>query len=274
MSLKVVMDSLDSVDESYRKLYTEKEGKFVLTGVEGVKTQADVDRLSRAAALERDEHKKTKEKFKPFEAFVDSADEVLAKLDKYGELEAAAAGKLDESKINEMVEGRIKSRLSPLERKAKTLEDENTTLKGRLEQMEAEDKRRRVHDAVREAATKSKMIDTAVEDALVLAERMFVVTEDGRITTKEGVGVTPDSDPTVWLTEMQQKRPHWWPESKGAGARPGKDGGPGGLSNPWTHEGWNMTEQGRMYNENPERAERLAQSAGTTIGGPKPRPKN
>lgn len=274
MSLKVVMDSLDSVDESYRKLYTEKDGKFLLTGVEGIKSQADVDRLSRAAQLERDEHKKTKEKFKPFEAFADNADEIIAKLDKLPELEAAAAGKIDEAKLNEMVEGRLKSRLSPVERKAKTLEDENTTLKGRLAEMEAKDKRRLVHDAVREAAIKSKMVDTAVEDALVLADRMLTVAEDGRIITKEGVGVTPDSDPTVWLTEMQQKRPHWWPESRGAGARPGQNGGGNGLNNPWSHEGWNMTEQGKIYNENPERAERLAQSAGTTIGGGKPRPKN
>jgi hypothetical protein len=31
-----------------------------------------------------------------------------------------------------------------------------------------------------------------------------------------------------------------------------------------------MTEQGRIYRENPERAQQLAVSAGTTIGGPRP----
>jgi len=272
--LKVVMDSVDELDEPLRKLYAEKDGKFVLTGIEGIKTQADMDRLSRAAALEREEHKKTKEKFKVFEPFLENAEDIVSKIDKLPELEAAAAGKIDEAKLNEMVEGRIKTRMSPVERKAKALEDENNTLKARMAEMEAKEKRRLIHDAVREAATKSKMVDTAVEDALVLAERMFQVDEEGRIVTKEGVGVTPDSDATVWLTEMQQKRPHWWPASQGGGARPGGSGGSGGLNNPWTFENWNLTEQGRVYQENPERAERMAQSAGTSIGGPKPRPKN
>lgn len=274
MALKYVMDSVDDLDEPLRKLYSEKDGKFVLTGVEGIKTQADVDRLTRAASLEREEHKKTKEKFKAFEPFVDQADDIIAKLDKLPELEAAAAGKIDDAKLNEMVEGRIKTRLSPIERKAKTLEDENATLKAQLADMDAREKRRIIHDHVREAATKSKMIDTAVEDALFLAERVMQVTEDGKVVTKEGVGSTPDVDPTVWLTEMQQKRPHWWPDSRGGGARAPGGGGGGFTNNPWTFEHWNLTEQGRLYTENAARAEQMARSAGTEIGGPKPKPKN
>lgn len=268
--LKVVLDSVDELDEPLKALYSERDGKFHLTGVEGIKTQADIDRLTRAAATEREEHKKTKERFKPFESFLENPDDVIAKLDKYDELEAAAKGKIDDKKLDEMVETRLKSRAAPLERKAAGLEKENGELKAKLAEAEAREQRRTIHDHVREAASKSKMIDTAIEDALFLAERVMVVTEDGKVVTKDGVGTTPDVDATVWLTEMQTKRPHWWPQSQGGGARGA--GGSGGVgNNPFTAEHWNLSDQGKIYNENPARAEQLARVAGTTVGGPKPK---
>jgi hypothetical protein len=132
------------------------------------------------------------------------------------------------------------------------------------------EKQRLIHDAVRSAAIASKMIDTAVDDALTLAERMLTITDDGKVVTKEGVGVTPDSDPTVWLSEIQTKRPHWWPMSQGGGAR-GSGGGGGGVTNPWKASSWNLTEQGRILREDEARADRMAAAAGTTVGGPKPK---
>lgn len=270
MKLKMTYDSLDELPKEVHALYTEKDGKFQLTGVEGMKTQADIDRIQAGALKEREEHKKTKERYKPFESFVDSADEVIAKLDKYGELEAAASGKIDDTKINEMVETRIKTKLSPMERQAKkdadtiaSLQQENETLKGN-------ERRRIIKEAVRKAAIESKMVDTAVEDAEYLAERLFEVTEDGKVLTKDGVGVTPGVDAMVWLSDMQPKRPHWWPTSQGGGGKGSGKGNGFSGANPFTKEGWNMTEQGRVLRENPARAEQLARAAGTTVGGAKP----
>ena len=87
--------------------------------------------------------------------------------------------------------------------------------------------------------------------------------------TKENVGCTPGISPEVWLNEMQSKRPHWWGPSGGGGA-----GGSGGqrqfTNNPWTNENWNLTEQGKILMENASRADQLAKSAGTTVGGKRP----
>jgi hypothetical protein len=47
------------------------------------------------------------------------------------------------------------------------------------------------------------------------------------------------------------------------------------ANNPWSHENWNLTAQGRYYQEHgAEKANRMAAAAGTTVGGQKPKPKN
>jgi hypothetical protein len=110
-----------------------------------------------------------------------------------------------------------------------------------------------------------------LEDALEVAGRMFEVDEDGKVVTKDEVGVTPGIDAVVWLTEMQNKRPHWWGTTSGGGSR-GNNGNNGTTTgnNPFTREHWNMTEQGKLVKTNRARAEQLARSAGTTIGGGMP----
>jgi hypothetical protein len=123
--------------------------------------------------------------------------------------------------------------------------------------------------AVRGAASKLKVVDSAVEDVTLLAERLFTIDETGAVVTKDNVGVTPGISADVWLTDMQAKRPHWWGPSQGGGAG-GNRGGNSGVTNPWSKDAWNLTEQGRIYKENSGKAEQLAKAAGTTIGGPKP----
>lgn len=67
---------------------------------------------------------------------------------------------------------------------------------------------------------------------------------------------------------MYKRQPHWWGETTAGGSRGGQGGSH--TSNPWSAEGWNMTEQGRMYVKDKAKAEQLAKQAGTTIGGPRP----
>lgn len=270
MAIKAVVDTLDDVPEQYRDLYSERNGKFELTAVEGMKTEADVTRLSSALEKERNDHKGTKKKF---EVFGDrKPEEILGMLDRIPELEAAAAGKLDDKAINELVEKRIGSKTGPLERQLKQLAQQNAELMQVNEGYKAKEVQRALHDSIREAFGKSQGIQAAaLDDALMLGERMLTISDEGKIVTKEGVGVTPGVDAVVWLTEMQQKRPHWWGPTQGGGAG-GNNGRGNGMDgkNPWSAENWNLTEQGRIYKENKSRAEQLARSAGTTIGGAKP----
>lgn len=259
-------NSYDEIPDAVKHLYTEKDGKYVLLARGEVKSVEDVNRLQDSLRKEREDHKSTKRKWAPLNDH--DPEEILKNLDRIEELESASGGNIDESKIDELVEKRLKTRVAPLERQVKTLEEERNTLTQERDQFKQKDERRDIHDHIRKAAVKANLRETAIEDALIIGERIFERDENGNVVSKDGVGVTPGVDPTVWLSDVKETRPHWWPESSGSGAR-GGDGGSGG-SNPFTAENWNLTEQGRLVKENPQRAEQMAKSAGTTVGGGKP----
>lgn len=276
MALKAVVDTLEGLDEHVANLYTQRGDKFELTveipGIEGIKSFTDFHRLNEALRKERTDHKTIKDRYAPLGER--KVEDILTIFDRLPELEAKAAGALDDTKIETIVTGRLTAKLAPVERELQTtreaLQQRDTIIAG-FQQKEVQ---RTIGDSVRSATSKMKVVDSAVEDVTLLAERVFTIDESGKVVAKDNVSCTPGISPEVWLNEMQSKRPHWWGPSMGGGA--GGNAGrntSGGSSNPWTAEGWNMTEQGRIYQENSARADQLARSAGTTVGGPRPRSK-
>lgn len=279
MVMKALVEKLDDVPEALREHY--KEIKEKDTGV--TRFLLDVDTIDPLPGVKmlRGENASWRTKLREAEAKYDGLGalkdmdpkDVIAKLDRIAELEAANGGKLDEGQIEKIVEGRIKSKLSPIERERDTLKNENATLKQQLDDFTAKDRQRLISDAVRAAATELKMEAGAIEDAIMYAERVMEVDEEGKVVVKDKVGFTPGIDTKTWLTDMQPKKPHWWGPSFGGGARGSFGGGQGGGKNPWTAENWNVTEQTQIYKQDAKRAEQLAINAGTTIGGRKPAPK-
>ncbi len=268
MALKIKLTTLDGLEAHFHSLYTEQsDGSFLLTGVEGIKTQGDIDKVTTALVKERADHKALKEKF----SLLGDHDPVdlLSQLDRIKELEAAAAGKIDEAKINEIVEGRLRTKLGPLERELKQAKDQLEAERGVSGELKAKDRKRTIHDKVREAAVAAKIIPEAYDDALMYADAMFDITDDGRVVTRDQVGVTPGIDPQVWLSEMQQKKRHWWPASQ-SGNSTGSSSFGGGGDNPWSADGWNLTKQGEVISQDRNKADQMARSAGTTVGGPRP----
>lgn len=264
--LKALYKTKEEIPAGYEDLYTEKNGQWELTGVEGIKTQADVTRVQESLSKERAAHKATKEAFKALDGM--DLEDVIGKLDRFDELEALAAGKGDKD-IEARVEAGIKSRLAPVERERDNLKKEHAELTTRVGEFEAQGRTRSIHDNVREAATKLNILPGALEDALLLADRSLVVNDNGDVVVREGVnGFTELVDVGTWLTEVREKRAHWWPASEGGGAGGGNAGSTG--LNPWTKAGWNMTKQGEMLKANRGKAENLARAAGTSIGGPRP----
>ena len=263
----------EEIPEAFRELYTEKGGKWELTGISGVKTQADIDRMQTGLTTERDDHKATKAKLAVW-GELDHAD-TMTKLDRIPELEAAAGDKLDEAGIEEIVskrvEGTLASKLAPVERQLVTALKERDDFAGENKTFKTNNTRRKIHDTVRKSLVAQKVRSEAHEDALMLAERIMEVTEDGHVVTRDNVGVAPGLDSDGWLAEIQDSRPHWWPDSQGGGARGST--GAGGMTgkNPFSHDGWNMTAQGQLIREKGmDHAKKLAVAAGTTVGGPKP----
>lgn len=273
MALKAIVDTLEGLDEHVAGLYTQRGDKFELSveipGIEGVKSFTDFTRLNEALRKERQDHKSVKDRFAPLGDR--KVEDILTVFDRLPELEAAAANnKVDDAKIESLVTGRLTAKLAPVERELQTTREALAQRDALVQQYEQREVQRTIGDSVRTATAKLKVVDSAVEDVTLLAERIFKIDENGNVVAKDNVGCTPGISPEVWLNEMQTKRPHWWGPSQGGGAG-GSGGRPGSFAtNPWSADGWNLTEQGRMYRENPSKADQMAKSAGTTIGGPRP----
>lgn len=278
MVMKTVLDTLDGLAEPLREHYKEvpdqkdpNKKQFVLD-IEG-----SIDPLPGVKALRtenggyRIKVRDMEAKYGKFEAFKDmDPAEVLAKLDRIAELEAAAGGKLDDAAIEKIVEGRIKTKTAPLERQLQTVTAERDTYKGKTEEYTVKEQKRMISDEVRSAAVALKMLPEAVEDAIMYAERVMEVSDDGVVSVKDKVGFTPGLSAKDWLSDMQSKRAHWWGPSQGGGSRGGSGGGGNGGENPWSFEKWNVSKQNEIYKTDPKRAEQLAINAGTKLGGTKP----
>ena len=275
MALKAVIENLDDVAEDLRAEYKETvdpktKAKVFVLDLEGFDSLPSVRKLKDENGQHRIAARDANALVAKFKAFGEP-DEVLAKLDKLPELEAAAEGKLDDAKINTIVETRVKTKLAPLERELGQAKTRVTELEGVNSQLTQAEVRRKVTGAVGRAARDLKVLDSATEDVELYAERLFEVDTDGNVVTKDNVGVNPGLSPKAWLEDMQAKRPHWWPATSGGGAGGGK-GGAGFANNPWSGEHWNMTEQGNVMKADRARAERMAKAAGVPmVGGVRPK---
>lgn len=268
--LEIVYDNLTAVPEAFRSLYAEKDGKAVLSNINGLKTQADINNLQEALRKERNDHKLAQDALKPWSTLGKKPEEILSQLDRISELEAAAAGKLDDKTINQMVESRIGQKVGPIERQ---LRDTTTTLETMTKERDtyrAQIFRRDMTDVVRSIATEMKVVPTAMADVELFAQFALERQEDGSFITKTGIsGVTPGLDAKGLLKEMQKQRPHWWPASAGGGAGGGGMGS--GEDNPWSEKGWNITKQGQVVKEHGlTKAQELARLAGSHVGATKP----
>jgi hypothetical protein len=268
--LEFQYDNLSAVPEAFRSLYSEKDGKAVLTHVNGVKSITDVNNLTEALRKERSDHAAVKSQLSPWASLGKKPEEILGQLDRIRELELAAEGKIDDKKINEMAESRAAQKVGPIERQ---LRDTTMTLETITKERDAfRDQlyRRDMSDSVRSIATEMKVLPTAIADVEMFAQFALERQEDGTFITKSGIpGVTPGLDAKGLLKEMQKHRPHWWPNSGGGGAGGGMSG-INGDKNPWSAEHWNLTAQGQIIREHGRtKADELAKLAGSFVGATK-----
>jgi len=277
MPIELKYDNEDALPEAFRnetifaELFTRNDdGSISVTGVTGMKTQKDVDSVSEALRKERNDHRLTKDRLKPWGEL--NAEETLTQLDRIRELEAAAGGKLDDDAINKIVDGRLAQKTGPLDRQIKTIGEERDALTQENAGLKNSIITRDRNDSVRAEATKVKSHATAVPDIEGAASVMLEQNEEGRWITKSGIeGITPGLGIDGWLRDMQKLRPHWWPESEGGGARGGNGGTGFNGANPWSAKSWNLTEQGKVFKDSADLAGRLAKAAGTSLGGPRPK---
>jgi hypothetical protein len=271
----------EEIPEGYRSLYVERNGRFEFSGVKGIKTQADVDRLTVALAKERKDHKEVKDRFAVY-ADLGDPNEVI---DKLGQVESLSeqvealkqGGQFDEVKAEPIIKARVNQAVGPLEREKQNLQRQLDAVNGKLSTVEQEKNQLsttivmdRVERAVRDAAIEAKVLGTAVYDVISRARNIFEY-DEGKIVTKDGTEAIAGLTPKEWLKDMIEKAPHWWPTSAGGGAGGGGPGGFEGKSNPWSKAGWNITAQGAYVKAHGEtKAKEQASRAGSSWGATKP----
>lgn len=280
VKIKTLYDTAEDIPEGFADLFTEKNGKFELTGVEGVKTQADIDRVNNALVKERNDHKQVRERLAAFgetdpatlPALQEELAEAKAKLET---LEAQGNDQL--TKVQAQIDAAVNRAVGPINRDkasltsqldaAKKLVAEKEAAIAKLEQEREQDS---IRLAIRDAVIAAKVLPTAIDDAVLVGERMFERV-DGKLVTKADNGMTPGLDPKEWAKDMMEKRPHWWPLSQGGNAQGGKGGNVSTKDNPWSEEGWNVTKQGQLVRElGEEKAAQLAARVGSKLGAVRP----
>ena len=270
--LNVILESLDELPESIdpRTLFTEKNGKFELTGIEGVKSTADIERLQVALRKERDDHKKARERASLLGDM--SPEDFQAKLDELEELRAQEPGTGRPSKeaIDKLVQVEIAKLSRPGQKIVEAAQSRVRDLEMQLGTLMGEKRTRTLQDMIRTATTGEKGVPIrpeAMEDVELYFQRVMDFGDDGLPATREGVGVESGLSPRELLLAIQTggNRPHWFKESQGAGAgsKSGPSGMPGGV-NPFADETWNATEASKIARDNPALAKRLISTAKAT----------
>lgn len=267
--LEAELASLDSLDKAYHQLYTQRDGKYVFSGLKGYEHGSDA-KLKGALEKERKNASESANALKPWKTlFGDKRPEdIQAELDKIDEYKLASKGKLDESAIEERVNARLGGATKPLQRKLDEAAEKLAAAEKTIGEYQTKERRAAIHGAIREAALASHALPESYADGgglLAVCEGALEVTEDGKVVSREGCGYPAGLEVPALLQQIQARHGYFWGPSKGGGA----NGGNGGLRlpsgvNPWKKETRNRTEQMRILKENPELAKQLMSAAGVS----------
>lgn len=165
---------------------------------------------------------------------------------KYDALEAAKAG----------VDGQLKTAAESL-KKFEGIDADK--LNGEIIQLQTELTKQKAAAATvqKEYALKDKLREAGVLDA------DYIIYKQGGVEKftfdKDGKPVGVDDA----LRPFRESSPHLFKAEPGVDYKPAC--GQTMVKNPWAKENFNLTEQGRIYRENPEQAQTLAAAAGVTI---------
>jgi hypothetical protein len=269
--LKLVYENESDIPSGFAELYEERDGKWYLTGVEGMKTQADVDKLQGALKKERDARVAAEGKLKKFEALGElDLDELIKAKDEVedlrAQLEAAGGDTKSADAIQKRVDAAIASERAKMQRDLDKERAAHETAKkllaaeqGKVTQLDGTLRSNTIEGALQKAAVEHKVESAAMADVLMY-RGVFELDADGKPVTKDGVGFAPGLSPSEWLAERKNDR-NWWAPSVGGGLEGTTKGGKLG-ENPFKKETFNVTKAMMLLNSDPAKAETLARAAG------------
>ena len=291
--LKAVVTDLNTVDEAHRAFYIEKNGKFLLnvTPAEGFELD-NVSGLKTALGAERNNVAILKEQYKPYEGLdVAAARTAIERVAAFGDITPDAAktaletaqrlSALDPAKEAERLAGeKFETLKGQLTAQMNLRETELTTQvnghKATVESLTGQLQNLMADSQVKSEVAKANPLDDA-RDAVELLVSKYVRTsmKDGKVVVDvidtnnnpriKDVNGTPFTVADL-VAEIREKSASLFKpdEKRGLGITPGNHSAPaaGGVTNPWTKETWNLTQQMVLENTKPDVAKQLKAQAG------------
>lgn len=259
LKFKITKAEWEGLDEGIKGFYEEKDGSYQLT-VEGLDNASEIKIALRKERERASEFEKIVKQWNGTGKKPEEVVEILKKAAEEEEQRKKDKGEY-ESIITQLKEGKAKE----LAVKDEALKTMRQTLDSYL--IDAEATR-----VLTEGGGNATLLLPHVKKATQVIEDngtyvVRVVGSDGnpRVNSKgEYLGIKD------LVEEMKENESFQCAfaatDKKGSGA--GGSGGTGGTSfdgNPWKKETWNLTEQYRLYRENPAKARVLAKEAGVTL---------
>lgn len=270
MALKAVLESLDDVQEATRDYYEEKDGKFVLS-LEGIDDHPAVANLRSALERQKADRKKAADERDALKAKYDGVPEDFS-ADEWARLKAMdEAGEGDEGSkdVRQKVEdatNRLKARYeAQAAADKKRLENEIAQRDERIATLDSQIRKRLVDDGLTRAlaeagVTKAPLLKAA---KALLAPEVEVLDDEGEYTARMKPDLGGDDLMKFVQNWVQTDDGKAFVEpARGGDALGSKSARGGEANNPFGKATWNKTEQGRLYNGDRVKAERLARSAG------------
>lgn len=267
MAIEEMYEKYEEIPEKYTHLFEQKDDKWLFkTDVKSNEIQG-AKKLKELLNKEREAHKVTRDKLSDYNGISpEEFSEVMKKIDEISE--PTSDDSLVKKHLAQLNKVKNKGREAALERKLNVATSERDNLIKQLTEQQEQQRRQEVLNALKDQAIKSNVIPSAVDDVVAIAGGMFE-SVDGSIIGKEMDGVAHGQDVQSWMSEMRNKRPHWWSDSVGAGAT-GSRGKSLSSGNPFSKDGWNLTEQAKIVSSDIGKAQEMAKQAGVEIGGLKP----
>lgn len=234
MTLKLVLDSLDGVDEAQHSLYKEVDGKFILD-VAGIDEHPDVAALRRSHQRSKEERTQAKKELEnlqsEFDKFKDldpeKAREALAKAQELEDKELIDAGKVDE-----LVDKKVERMRADFDAQLKAKDEAIEQLTGERDSVVHELSDVKIFTAVKDAALAKGAKKTALDDIVNRAKPVWRLVDGKPVAIKVGtddeVMYGKEGDPltiTEWVDGLAGDATHLFEPNKGGGA--GGGAGPG-----------------------------------------------
>jgi hypothetical protein len=227
--------------------------------------QAEVERLRNHSKTLLDEKKVLKSQFDEFKSSFEGIDannikKMMEVFESSEEAKLIADGKLDE-----VIRKRTEKTLTVKDSLIEELGLKMTDLERNLGEVTTRYKNEKITNELRAAAEKHGVLPTAIDDVVYRGLNLFSVDDKGNIEARDANGElvkagTKLLNPELFVKDLQDKAPHFWPQSQGAGAT-GNSSAPSGVNPFKKGKTYNLTEQAKIQRSDPELAAKLRKEA-------------